>query len=289
MLCVNTLSIGSMEGQTTSQIGFSHRLWRKPAPAIGERFFRRVPGPKNSLTRTLNPLQSFVQRNDRVFRVLFPQFQSCFVSPQTLEEACAGQWRSLPPQGSWANKPSSANFQHTSGLYPVPPIGSLWCSSHSSNRVSFLPKIVVFAFWIIKNTLTCPSFSKGLCFLVFIRLVDTGRLTHFFVVLAQFSPSLYLQYLCRSPGRKHANQHTSGYPFSSALRVNSSGPSMINTSGLPSSRFGLQGMMIVHFGLVTILCIGPSPSTCWFANNMSALNKFSRRPCGTTRGLKTLA
>ena len=58
----------------------SHKLWRKPTPAIVERFLHKVLGPTNSLAQILNTLQSSAHCYDRVFEVLVPQFQLCFIS-----------------------------------------------------------------------------------------------------------------------------------------------------------------------------------------------------------------
>ena len=72
----HTLSHGSKKGQTPSQIGFSHRRWRKPTLAIGDRFLHKVLGPtKPSSTNSPNTSELSPV-------VLFPQFQSCFISPQ---------------------------------------------------------------------------------------------------------------------------------------------------------------------------------------------------------------
>ena len=68
----HTLSIGSRWGQKLFQTGFSHKLWKKPAPAIGGRSLNKVLGPTNPLARILHTLQGFVQCHDRVFEVLFP-------------------------------------------------------------------------------------------------------------------------------------------------------------------------------------------------------------------------
>ena len=67
-----TCLIGSQWGQTPSQIGFSHKLWKKPAPAI-----TRQPFPNNTRAETsstiFHTLQDIDQRNNWILEVLFPK------------------------------------------------------------------------------------------------------------------------------------------------------------------------------------------------------------------------
>ena len=79
-VCERTLSIGSKWGRTPSQIGFSHRLWRKPTPAIARHSFHQALGPR-PLIRFLHTLQDFVQCHNSIFEVLFPECKSCLVPP----------------------------------------------------------------------------------------------------------------------------------------------------------------------------------------------------------------
>ena len=108
--------------------------------------------PKNQLSTNSPHTQSFVQCHNRVFEVLFPQFQSLLTSSQN----------------------------------------------------------VVFAFWVT-NFLPClwlPSFSRRLSFFFDFHLASLLPLPYSFLCSARtIPPSLCLQYLCRSPCRKHANQH----------------------------------------------------------------------------------
>ena len=88
------------------------------------------------------------------------------------------------------NKLSSTKSQHFRALSSAT-IGSLRCSSHSSNRVSFSSQDVVFAIWIIEilsTVLGCFHFQKGFRFLGFMWLLSPRCPAHFFVAIAEFLP-----------------------------------------------------------------------------------------------------
>ena len=75
-----TLSIGSKWSQTPSQIGFSHKLWRKPTPAITRHPSTKLSGRELPI-RILHTLQSFypVPQSD-LLKCSFPKvlILSCF-------------------------------------------------------------------------------------------------------------------------------------------------------------------------------------------------------------------
>ena len=95
------------------------------------------------------------------------------------------------------------------------------------------------------HVLGCLHFPNGFLFLVSIWLLDTCRPTHLFVSDRTTSPSLSLQCVCCSPGRKHANPHPPmevpicpvqvihNDAHVSALSVSSSGPFLIDPRGPP--------------------------------------------------------
>ena len=147
-------------------------------------------GAEGLTTRHRRRLLLHLEEKELAMRPLLPGTSHSTDAVRKHTLSIGSKWGQTPSHEDWPlwNAPSQHEFStHFNAL-------SMPRSLLPTVRVafSFLSRMfVVFAFWTIKilsPVLGCLHFPKGFRFLHFIWLLDTGRLAHFFVVLAQILP-----------------------------------------------------------------------------------------------------